>query len=89
MICGVLSGEKKYPKTKKELMERWGISKEGATATVLETTQRLVISILESTLNRRYKTNDSMLRYFRIQTDMVMNTYFASKKLGPSMRGYT
>ena len=30
-----------------------------------------------------------MLRYFRIQTDMFMDTYFASKKLGPSMRGYT
>ena len=30
-----------------------------------------------------------MLRYFKIQTDMFMDTYFASKKLGPSMRGYT
>ena len=29
-----------------------------------------------------------MLRYLRIQTDMFMDTYFASKKLGPSMRGY-
>ena len=29
-----------------------------------------------------------MLRYFRIQTDMFMNAYFAAKKLGPSVRGY-
>ena len=88
-ICGVSSGENKYPITEKELMERWRIRNEEATATVLATTQRLVRSILEPTLNRRYKTNDRMLRYFRIQTDMFMDTYFASKKLGPSIRGYT
>ena len=44
-------------------MERWRIRKEEATATVLATTQRLVRSLLEPTLNRRYKTNDRMLRY--------------------------
>ena len=88
-ICGVLSGEKKYPITEKELMERWRIRKEEATAAVLATTQCLVRSLLEPTLNRRYKTNDRIPRYFRIQTDMFMDTYFASKKLGPSMRGYT
>ena len=41
-ICGVSSGEKKYPITEKELIERWRIRKEEATATVLATTQRLV-----------------------------------------------
>ena len=70
-------------------MERWQIRKEEATATVHATTHHLVRSLLETTLNRRYKTNDSMLQYFRIQTDMFMDTYFASKKLGLSMRGYT
>ena len=70
-------------------MERWRIRKEEATATVLATTQRLVRLLLEPTLNRRYKANDRMLRYFRIQTDMFMDTYFASNKLGLSMRGYT
>ena len=82
-ICGVLSGENKYPITEKELMERWRIRKEEATATVLATTQRLVISLLEPTLNSKYKTNDRMLRYFSIHIDMFMDTYFASKKLGP------
>ena len=83
------SAEKKYPITEKELTERWQIRKEEATANVLATTQRLIRSLLEPTLNRRYKTNDRILRYFRIQTDMFMDTYFVSRKLGPSMRGYT
>ena len=30
-----------------------------------------------------------MLQYFRMQTDIFMETFFASNKLGPSMRGYT
>ena len=30
-----------------------------------------------------------MLQYFRIQIDMFMDTYSASKKLETSMRGYT
>ena len=39
VIYGVSSGEKKYPITEKELMERWQIMKEEATDTVLATTQ--------------------------------------------------
>ena len=70
-------------------MERWRIRKEEATTTVLAPTQRLVRSLLEPTLNRRYKTNDRMLRYFRIHMDMFMDTYFASNKLGLSMQGFT
>ena len=70
-------------------MERWRIRNEESTSTVLATTQRLIRSLLEPTLNRIYNTNDRMLQYFRIQTDMFMDTYFASKKLGPSMRGFT
>ena len=69
-------------------MGRWHIRKEEATATFLATTQRLVIFLLEPTLNRRYTTNNRMLQYFRIQTDMFMDSYFVSKKLGPSMRGF-
>ena len=88
-IYRVSSGEKKYPITEKKLMERWRISKEEATDNVLATTQRLVILLLEPTLNRTYKTNDMMLRYFRIQTDMFIDTYFSSRKLGPSMQGFT
>ena len=39
-------------------MERWRIRKEESTAIVLATTQLLVRSLLEPTLNRRYNTND-------------------------------
>ena len=73
-ICGVSSGKKKYPITEKELMERWRIRKEESTATVLAITQHLFGSLLKPTLNRRYKTNYRMLRYFRIETDMFMDT---------------
>ena len=50
-IFGVSSREKKYLITEKELMERCRIRKEEATSTVLETTQRLVRSLLKPTLN--------------------------------------
>ena len=66
-------------------MERWRIRKGEPTATFLATTQRLVRLLLKPTQNRRYKTNDRMLRYFRIQTDMFMDNYFASNTLVPSM----
>ena len=56
-------------------MERWRIRKEEATSTFLATTQRLVRSLLEPTLNRRYKTNDRMIGYFRIQTDVYGNLF--------------
>ena len=56
----MFSGEKKYPITEKELMERWIIRKEEATATFLATPQCLFRSLLEPILNRRYKTNDRM-----------------------------
>lgn len=88
-ISGVKSGKIRYAITEDELVERWGIRKEEATATILATTQRLVRSLLEPTLNRRYNTNDRMLRYYRIQCDMYMDTYFAANKLGPSIRGHT
>ena len=70
-------------------MERWQIRKEEATANVLVATHCLVRSLLEPTLNMRYKTNDRMVQYFKIQTDMFMDNYFASKKLGSQMRGFT
>ena len=40
------------------------------------------------TLNQRYSTNDRMLRYNRIQCPLFSDTYFAAKKLGPSIRGF-
>ena len=80
---------KEVSNNREKLTERSRIRKEEATSTVLATTQPLVRSLLEPKLNMRYKTNDRMLRYFRIHTYMFMDTYFASEKLGPSMRGFT
>ena len=40
------------------------------------------------TLNQHYSTNDRMLRYNCIQYPLFSDTYFAAKKLGPSIRGF-
>ena len=52
---------KEVPNNIEKIMERLRIRKEEATATLLATTQRLFGSLLEPTLNRRYRTNDRML----------------------------
>ena len=64
------------------------ISKEEVTATSLATIQCLAQSLLDPTLNMKYSNNDRMIRYFRIQCDMLMDTYFIVKKLGSLFRGY-
>ena len=69
-ISGVQSGKTRYAITEDELMERWGIRKEETKSTILATNQKLVRSLLEPTLDRRYNTNDRMLWYYRIQCDM-------------------
>ena len=39
------------------------------------------------TLNRKFRTNDRMLRYDRINTNSYMDTMFASSQAGKSTRG--
>ena len=41
------------------------------------------------TLNRRYSTNDRMLRYLRMRQDRFMDSMFANKPDGKSARGFT
>ena len=43
----------------------------------------------DPTLTRNYPTNDRMLRYKRIKEHFFMDTFFASKKSGKSLRGFT
>ena len=88
-IIGVSSGRKQGPISTQELMDRWSITKEMAKSTILATTQRLIRSLIEPSLNKRFCTNDRMLRYDRIQCDIFMDTFFAAKELGPSVRGNT
>ena len=88
-ISGVASGKKQGPISTQELMDRWSISKEMAKSTILATTQRLIRSLIEPSLNKRFSTNDRMLRYDRISCNIFMDTFFAAKELGPSLRGFT
>ena len=88
-ISGVASGKKQGPISTQELMDRWSISKEMAKSTILATTQRLIRSLIEPSLNKRFSTNDRMLRYDRVSCDIFMDTFFAHKELGPSLRGFT
>ena len=89
MVCGVASGTRHGPISVKQLVRKWGISEDMARSTLLATTQRLVRSLLEPSLNKRFNTNDKMLRYHRISCDIFMDTFFAAKELGPSTRGNT
>ena len=40
------------------------------------------------TLNRKYKTNDIILRYTRASNNVFIGNLFTSGKIGPSRRGY-
>lgn len=70
-----------------DLAQRWRIPLAQPQRTIEVMTQRCVKSGELSSLNRRYKTNDHMLRYARVLSDVFMDTFFTAKKLGPSTRG--
>ena len=68
------------------LANNWKIGPEMAKKTLKVTTQRGIRTMLAPTLDRRFKTNDKMLRYSRLNTNMYTDTMFASKT---SLRGNT
>ena len=72
----------------KDLMERWVIGLETANNRIRATTQ-LCVKGSKTTLNRRFKNNNQMLRYPSNTSDVFMDTFFASKKSGNSSRGYS
>ena len=72
-----------------KLSQRLNIPYEMAKKTIQATTQLAVRTVQEPSLTRKYSTNDRMLRYPRLATDTFMDTFFSSKKSGPSHRGYT
>ena len=86
---GVQSIHRKGKVTAEELVSRLKIPIEMAKKTLRATTQLGVRTVDEPSLTRKYRTNDRMLRYPRVVTDTFMDTFFASKKAGPSYRGYT
>ena len=71
------------------LAKRLQIPLEMAKKTLQSTTQLAVRTVNEPTLNRKFSTNDRMIGYTRLATDTFMDTFFASKKAGPSRLGYT
>ena len=60
-------------------------SRDVAARTMNVTTQRCKRTGIMNTLSRRYKTNDRMLRYSRVNCDMFMDTYHLSIT---SIRGF-
>ena len=60
------------------LARRWGTHLETAKRTLDATTQRGVSSILNPTMNRRYRTNNRQLRYRRLSHDILTDTLEAS-----------
>ena len=72
-----------------KLSRRLNIPYEMAKKTIQATTQLAVRTVAEPSLTRKFSTNDRMIRYPRLATDTFMDTFFSSKKSGPSHRGFT
>ncbi len=64
-----------------ELAKHWGIHLDRAKATVQRTTQRGVHTIASPALSRRFRTNDRMLRYRRLQHPVFTDTMFSNTYL--------
>lgn len=87
-VSSVQSKQRKGQVKPHELAERLKIPIEMARKTIQSTTQLGTRTVTEPTLTRKFQTNDRMLRYQRLATDTFMDTMFASKKAGPSKRGF-
>ena len=74
--------------TSRQLADVFNISEGLAVKTMNAVTRLCPRNTRDITLNRRYSTNDRMLRYSRMLTDLFMDTMFASKD-GKSARGFT
>ena len=70
------------------LSKRLKIPLEMAQKTLQATTQLAIRKTDNPSLNRKYRSNDRMLRYTRLATNTFMDTMFAGKKGGKSIRGY-
>lgn len=86
-ISSVSSGER-VAITASQLAERLNITEELAKRTLKSTTQTATRSVEYPTLNRRFHQNDRMLRYVHLRCNSFMDTMFASKQAGRSVRNY-
>ena len=71
-----------------KLSKIWRIDLETAKKTVKATTQRCG-RFEEHMLSRNYSTNDRMLRHKHIKEHFFIDTFFATKKVEPSLSGHT
>jgi len=78
-VSGVTSGKRKGVDAK-TLSKRWRIPLKMAQRTIEATTQLAVRSVDVPSLSRRFRTNDRMLRFIRVASDIFMDMFFASKK---------
>ncbi len=76
-LNGHICSRKIAPIDPQTLAACWMISPEPAKQTVVMTTQRGVRTCLNSTLSRRFPTNDRMLWYKRVLHTMFSDTLFA------------
>ena len=69
------------------MAKKLNIPLEMARKTILVTTQHAIRSGSNPSLTRKYKSNDKMLRYKRLNTVTFMDTMFATSKSMKSIRG--
>ena len=100
-VCSVRSKGAKSDLDSSRLADVFNISKGLAIQTMNTVTRLCPRNTADITLNKRYATNDRMLRYSRMLKDLFMDTMFAAKPRrakngkiivgtdGKSARGYT
>ena len=86
-IMAASAGKSKEIKPE-HLSKVWRINLDEAGRTLDVTTQHQTHSV-DPKIARNYGTNNRMLRYRRLKTYFYMDTFFATKKAGPSSRGFT
>jgi len=84
---GIISKGSQHSIDPRLLSQRWNIPLEMAKRTLRVTSQIAMRMTDNRSLNRKYRTNDRMLRYSRLDTNTYMDTMFASKRIGKSTRG--
>ena len=72
-----------------QLASVWNIGIETAKRTIQMTTRMCPRNTTTISLNRRYGTNDRMIRYRHLDCVMFSDTMFASSRVGKSVRNYT
>ena len=76
-LTGHLTTRAKAPIDFRTLAAQWMISPQQAQKTITVTTQRGVRTCLNPTMDRRFPTNDRILRYKRLPHPIFTNTMFA------------